>query len=733
MGVVLAVIGAPRTSDAQTETVVTLDSGPLVQLCASCWPRELLLAVTAKKGLQIKKSKSGQEDPVIIEASYGNVRDAQLASAFAPRWELSPSGTPQALLIKVDDGIRKTGNYDLVLSLQPKTAPLSPRLKIQIVHAAAKLGLPDKLLVNQTEYWPFHTTIEKMQLDVRETTSASDVMQVELDSGPSMQGTEMVTGKLVIDASPPPSKPFVIAGQSRTLGYEVSGDFPLGVVSGSVRFTAKELTDPASLNFEVHSRLTKFYIFCAIVFGLVLSWYLKVHLHNRIELADAVSKAATLLDNVQADWNSHHDQPFRDALDPGLAALRGAIEARDAAAIGTEMTHLDAAWRGALQAFATENQNAIAALDEIRKITDSSWILPSAALEVLNEAKSAPGGAVDVASIQVQLAQKDPTAAAAAIVQLRQRLAQHLRTCGIAWHGDINQYLESLAEARAGIPADVLAQFTAQLQKNEQQLSRMNPDPLVAGPTAAAVIQFLRDFEGEYRLAGQLLRELELRLPREWTEFTKVLGLSPQDVARSPELSHLKSALDDFGRRLGTATSEPGTASKQLQKDLEELQERWKTALGRLAQGTQVPKLNDALQRQDFLGAAQQIAAALAKADPNRVLGERKEGAKEQPISWPDLVGLWPASSLSIISSSPQSEGMPNPMSGLHFQSLKELQAAKGKQTLLVGAVFVLWAYGFYSRTFGGAWSDVSTIFFAAFGFDITLDALLSKVAPKSS
>src|ERR1700722_11668899 len=80
-----------------TEPIVSIDSGPIVQVCASCSPRELRLAVTAKPGLRIKKSKTEQEDPEVIEVSFGNVRDASLVSEFVPRWDLSKCGIPRAL------------------------------------------------------------------------------------------------------------------------------------------------------------------------------------------------------------------------------------------------------------------------------------------------------------------------------------------------------------------------------------------------------------------------------------------------------------------------------------------------------------------------------------------------------------------------------------------------------------------------------------------------------------
>lgn len=341
---------------ASSTAVVTLDSGPTVQLCADCSPRQVRLAVTAKSGLQIKRTKTYQENPKIVEVSFGNVRDTSLLAEFTPTWELNKSGTPGALLIGVSDKIRKAGNYDLILSLQPETAPSAPRLKLEIVHPAGKLELPEKLLVDRTDYWPFYTTVDKMRLDVRESTAASEVLDVSLQPRASTQGSDLVTGQLDVDTtSPAPSinpsgsntqsagatlQPFVAAGKTRQLNYELSGQFPLGVVTGSVRFFAPELTDLATLNFEVHSKLTKVYLLIAIMLGLFLSWFLKVYLHNRIELAEGISKAASLLDRVQTDWNGHHDNPFRDSLTPPITTLNHAIEGHDAAAIATAMTRL---------------------------------------------------------------------------------------------------------------------------------------------------------------------------------------------------------------------------------------------------------------------------------------------------------------------------------------------------------------------------------------------------------
>ena len=44
----------------------------------------------------------------------------------------------------------------------------------------------------------------------------------------------------------------------------------------------------------------------------------------------------------------------------------------------------------------------------------------------------------------------------------------------------------------------------------------------------------------------------------------------------------------------------------------------------------------------------------------------------------------------------------------------------------------VIWAFGSYTQSYHGTWTEISTIFFGAFGLDLTLDALMSKIRPKT-
>jgi hypothetical protein len=693
------------------------------------------LAVTPKPGFRVKKANNSPEDPAVVEVSFGNQRDASLIPKIVPRWDASPEGIPAALVITVDPQVRKAGTYDVLLNLQPKTDPTAPRLKIQIIHAAAKLEVPDKLLIERTDYWPFSVDVDKMKLSVRESSRASTVIDISTQARTSMQGAEMVTGQLVLQeiGSGTPAKPLFPAGNSIPVSYDLSGNFPLGTVTGSIQVFAPELTDPMTLNFEVRSKLTKIYIFLAIVAGLFLSWLLKVYLHNVIDLADARSKGATLLNQVQADWNNYHDREFRKAIEVLKNKLEAALKGRKADVIVQQTSLLDAAWRTALQNIAVHLQTTKTALDDLRKVTETAWILPGLVLRAISATNQTSSNHVDIAHIQKQLVQNDPSSADETIAKLRQQLGGEFHKQGPAWRENVLLFLHRIGEATEGVSDGVLAQFKDALGKTEPQLLPMNASQLVPDPTTAILVDFLRGFETEYRLARELLTELKVRIDQEWIELAKLLGPLPDPNTADTGISSLKKKLDAFSNTILQAASDPKPAIDSLVKQLAELEQAWSDALRELlptAASAQLSQVQALIQHQDFLGAAAIVATAISASqqkDQNVILG-RTGSINAKVFSWPSLAGFLAPSPLTVVSSFPHFVTIPGALAALQLKSEKQIRWAKGVQTLVLAAMFTVFAYSSNSRTFGGTWSDVSTIFFAAFGIDMTVDGLLSKL-----
>jgi hypothetical protein len=340
---------------------------------------------------------------------------------------------------------------------------------------------------------------------------------------------------------------------------------------------------------------------------------------------------------------------------------------------------------------------------------------------------------VDIPNIQKQLVQNDPSSADETIGALRRLLGGEFHKQGPAWRDNVLLFLHGIGEATAGVSASVLVQFKDALGKTEPQLLPMNASQLVPDPTIAILVDFLRGFETEYRLADELLAELGVRIDQEWIELTKLLGALPDTTHTDTGLSPLKKKLDAFSNAILQAASDPKPAIDGLAKQLVELQQAWLDALTELLPVTaaaQLPQVQALIQHQDFLGAAAIVATAIStikQKDANVILG-RTGGINTKVPSWPSLSGFLAPSPLTVVSSFPHFVTIPGALAALQLKSESQIRWAKGVQTLVLAALFTVFAYSSNSRTFGGTWSDVSTIFFAAFGIDMTVDGLLSKL-----
>jgi len=59
------------------------------------------------------------------------------------------------------------------------------------------------------------------------------------------------------------------------------------------------------------------------------------------------------------------------------------------------------------------------------------------------------------------------------------------------------------------------------------------------------------------------------------------------------------------------------------------------------------------------------------------------------------------------------------------FDSRAALRSAKARWTLAVGVLICIFGFTVYEPKFVGTWAELSSIFFWAFGLDLSLDAIL--------
>jgi hypothetical protein len=95
----------------------------------------------------------------------------------------------------------------------------------------------------------------------------------------------------------------------------------------------------------VRSHLHWIYIDVTIFVGLFLSYFLKVHLQQRIELDQANLDARKLYERVVEEEAKHVDPDFRNAYNAAKEALKIALVHDDAADINAKKTDMEAKWR----------------------------------------------------------------------------------------------------------------------------------------------------------------------------------------------------------------------------------------------------------------------------------------------------------------------------------------------------------------------------------------------------
>jgi len=175
--------------------VVSLEGEATVVLCAACPDPKVRVGVIPEGNFKIKLDPV--EHPEITEVALGNMRDASIQRMFQPTWIHGNDGTPQALEIKVK-GILKPGTYGLSLSLQPRSAPAAPRLKIQVVYPEADLEVPAKLTIYRVKPFYGSPKEEKAQLDLRETKGLAPLTGIRFQSRGAVSASRPVNGRLDI-------------------------------------------------------------------------------------------------------------------------------------------------------------------------------------------------------------------------------------------------------------------------------------------------------------------------------------------------------------------------------------------------------------------------------------------------------------------------------------------------------------------------------------------------------
>jgi hypothetical protein len=693
---------------AADDLPVKLDGGNTIQLCGDCTSREIRASVTATN-FTSKKDKT----PQITEVSLNGVREKAWTNWFHASWEPA-KGKPASLVISVSDDLKKTGTYNLVLLLRPDL----PKLTLQIVQPAAQLETPEKLLITRTQYLPLICcNPNSFSFDVRESSGAASITDLGFFNRQATQGNDSVSGTLALKE---PAR--IIAGRAATVHYELRGDYPLGIATGSLKLIAPQLAQPIALPYEVHTKLHAFYLVLAIVLGLALSYYARTRLQKRIQLSQARLQADEILQEI-ADCGRNYDERVRNAVEHGehgSAELRAAVTTENVETITQRAAELRTAWVTAITDFNIRIASATEDFGELQSLLVLEWLVPTPCAAALLEAKAPVANAKDA------LQRRNADEAQAAITNARQQFANTLHNTGRTWQNDARGLADTMGQATAGVPESVRAQFATIIQQAPPELNRVTNEPIATD--TASLRRALEDLQTELASFSNLLVRLAASLRSEW----KAIEGDWQATPGIPHPEPFGILTTDFLALVGevqTAAVNPRPLLESLPDRLARLQQEWRDTIVRQvpANHPSLPRLQEQIANRNFRVSVRAMSAIIQSAEPpwGDVRGPAARAAAGEAAEPPEQRHV--TTIFSYGGTAPQS-----PIPGLpRVRILQSLLQAQLLQTGIVGALTALWAFTSYSQSWDGTWTGLLAPLLGAFLLDVSVEGLKNQIQQK--
>jgi hypothetical protein len=690
LALAVEMFGAAGAAGAQAAPLVVLEGSATVELVDAGVPRRARLAIKPAA-----PKPTPEDRPQILELSFGNLRDPGLDGALSASWELAPGGTPLALLLELKDTVRRPGSYRAILAPLPKSRP-DERVELQINLVPAKLGLPEKLIVSRTVWWPLKPDELKPPLVVREESRTTRLSALQVSRLTSSAGAVTVSTGIT-----PAADPVVIAaGRQITIPYTLDRGLPLGTVTGKLRLSAPELADAATLDYEIRTRLSSIYIPVVIAIGFLLGWLVRKYLAGLIRLAEVRESAGRLLSTVATALAERPDATFQAAVRPAWQALTEARAGNNPETIVTTTTDLDQKWRAALADFSQRQAAALALLDEIRALAAPPLPLPATTASALQRARDAAQRA------RAALDRNDVAAASSELQAVT--LVRDLHQAGLDWQDAVTHLVQALRTASLGLPAIVVKQFDERNAAAPLPLDGIKPNtPLTSAAERRALFLL---FHTQFREARNRLAELAGRLDSEWALINQ--AVEPVRPRLQPAFGALAPAVVAFRKDVEAAADDPGAFAKSLTDRLQDLQGRWQEAIVKPAPANQ-PALTTLGNQREFL----KLAHDLVRSFPNVPLGGPLSTAVS--VAWSMVTGTSLAAAETPPSATPGARALPAPV------ETPSIASPRFFQSVVLGGLYIAIYWLLNADTFGTQLSDLATLLVTSFGLDLGVEALL--------
>jgi hypothetical protein len=706
---ILLFLVCTSSTPGDDKLLVPEDTSP-IQLCPDCTTIKVLLK-PGKSKIDLK------EQPQIAGVFLsGAKKETQI---FKVKW--IGEKRPEALEITLDlASVARSGTYDLYIDLQPQSNPTAERLHLQMIHPEPKLNTVPKLLIDRTYNFFGWESDTHPRLILVESSNLSNLTKVNINQNMNtVLGAKLVGG--TVHVTDPKTQ--VDAGMPAEFAYEVINDFPLGTATGALTIRAAETSGPVgNIDFEVRSRLHPAYIAVTILIGLVLSYFLKVRLQQQVELDQAKLDARKLFERVVQEEGKHLDPEFRRQYADAKGNLERALQADDAGDINTKKTSLDTAWRDALQKLATRHQEQESNLTKATDTFSVPWFVPKSIREAVEKANH------DLASAQTSLDADDLPEVKRQLTRVLGDLGNAIRTNAIGWQVSVSQILDELLKTPLGVSKAIGEKLAKPVDDVRGMLNKISAATELS--TTEQLHQALVDLRTERTAAAQFFDWLRLAVSTEVSAVdtaAKPLGASKWNTVAFGGLEAAERDLE------GTLSAAPDTPSwEDLAARLGGLHDAWVQALQKQLP-TSLLGVDDLLKARDYKAAAEAVLQQLKK--NNKMLGP-SEALTPLPIQIPGFtlamatVGTSPA---YFLRAHLQTLFRTDPVTATSVTEANKLKLDKLWQSVIVGLIITVFGYGTQLGTFVGTFTELSTLFFWAFGLDLTVDTLRTVVGKKAS
>lgn len=619
------------------------------------------------------------------------------------------------------------GTYNLLIEAESgNTGKPTQTLELQIVHPPAKLRPIDKIAVVQTVTPFFGAEVRGEPLILREDSGLSritgiNIQPLEFFGGIARRATSGSISFAKDSLAIPPR-------ESGTLGYQLTGSFPLGTTSGIVRLTAPQLTEAFPIKFEVETRRPGWLIIPLILLGLVLGYFLRICLKKIEDLNQKRLEAMNLLRQFQEAKENNQDEDFKTEIAENEKALKRARDGSDIQVLTQAITGGTAALKTALDNLKTRRENILTTIKGLSGLLTGVWFLPREIKRVLEQAGN-------------KMEQISPLIGKDNIKEANDVLADILRTMGDKLNEALNEWkpkqkdnLADLLNPNRPWPATVASNLKTtvdQINPLVDNLSMVEP-PEVTTEKIQVVLAAIHNVHSGLR---GFIQQLGYWLENTMNSVVTYLG-------RSEVLAKLQTDLTAFLNELKGKSQIPEDAFALLTPErLKLLDEQWAPAIRAMlptgANQNQVNQVDQEIGEKRYEDAARtvkaiidtlQLATGIRPSAITPLVGRIPELAPS-----PLLGGMEWFPRLEAVRPSPEVLFLPAiappPATEVTWSySMRQLFWAKFGQSFIASIGITLVGYLLYYSKFVGTAPEMIQLVLYGFSLNVTMEALLSKI-----